>query len=203
MFKRREPYSRLRLLREMFWPSMGWTRSFTYIKHRIIRLSDSTHNIARGLSVGAAISFTPLVGTHFIQAGVIAWMLRGNLIASLVGTFVGNPWTFPFMWYGAYKFGVMILSLFGFDNFGEIPEDLTLSVLWSLITDDFLKIFLPWMLGGYLLALITCPVFYVVFFYLVGGAKRARALAKQKRLKYKTKKDFYRAEHNKRGYWPW
>jgi len=201
MFKRREPLSRLKLLREIFWPSMGWIRSAKYIYHRVVRLSDSTSRIGLGLAIGASLSFTPIIGTHFIQAGILAWFFRANLIASLVGTFVGNPWTFPFMWFAGYSLGVAILSFFGFQDFGTLPPVPDggfveiMSFLWSLVTEDFLIIFLPWLLGGYLLALVCCPIFFVVFFYLVRGAKRARAAAIRRRMKRKVRHDFVKAEH--------
>ena len=89
MFQRRNPRTILQNLKELFWPSMGWVRAFQYTKHRVIRLSDSTHNIALGLAIGAAISFTPILGTHFIQAGFIAYVVRCNFIAALIGTFIG------------------------------------------------------------------------------------------------------------------
>jgi uncharacterized protein len=201
MFKRRIPLSRSRLIREIFWPSMGWVRAFRYMYHRMIRLSDSSSRISLGLAIGASISFTPILGTHFIQAGIISWMCRANLLASFVGTFVGNPWTFPFMWFTAYSLGVTILGLFGFQGFGALPPIPTTGMvdfmyfLWQLVSQDFWYIFLPWFLGGYLLAIVCCPVFFVMFFYMVRGAKRARALAIKRRMKRKAKHDFTHTEH--------
>ena len=90
MFQRRVPLTPLQNLKEIFWPSMGWIRAIKYTKHRIVRLSDSTHKIALGLAFGAAVSFSPIMGTHFVQAGILAYIFRANLVASLVGTFVGT-----------------------------------------------------------------------------------------------------------------
>ena len=39
---------------------------------------------------------TPLFGLHFIIGIFLAWIF-GASIASLIGNFVGNPWTFPFI----------------------------------------------------------------------------------------------------------
>lgn len=183
MFKRRVPLSRMALVKELFWPSMGWKRAFYYVKHRIIRLSGSSESISRGLATGACISFTPLVGTHFIQAGLLAYIIRGNLLASLIGTFVGNPWTFPFMWFAAYTVGVKIFGLFGFSDFASLPDHVTLSILWDMVLAEPLKLFLPWLVGGYSVALFSWPIFFVIFYFLVRGAKRAKALAKANRLR--------------------
>lgn len=182
MFKRRKPLTKLRLVREVFWPTMGWLRAFKYVKHRVIRLSDSSHKIALGLACGTAVSFTPLVGTHFIQAGIAAYFLRGNLLASLIGTFVGNPWTFPLLWWMSIESGSKIFSLFGISAKVNLPETMDFSILWEIATHEPLRLFLPWLVGGYLMALISAPISYFIFFNLVQGAKTAKAKAKIRRM---------------------
>ena len=77
----------------------------TYIWHRVGRLHGTPHSIAGGFAAGAAISFTPFVGSHFVLAALIAWLTRSNIIAGLLGTAVGNPWTFPFIWIWIYELG--------------------------------------------------------------------------------------------------
>lgn len=194
MFKRRQPLTKLQLLKEMFWPTMGWRRMAKFLTYRITRLSDSTHKIARGLATGASVSFSPLVGSHFIQAGLIAYVINGNLLASLIGTFMGNPWTFPLMWYASYVLGVELFHLGGFTDLGEMPEHFGFSVMWNMIQDDPLRLFLPWLIGGYILVLCSWPFYFVIFFYLVRAGKKARLLAREKRLKRKTLKEFKKAE---------
>lgn len=44
------------------------------------------------------MSFTPFIGFHFVLAAAVTMMMCSNLIASAVGTVVGNPITFPFIW---------------------------------------------------------------------------------------------------------
>ena len=73
----------------------GLKRTLKYWLHRISRIPDSTYAISAGIAFGASISFTPFVGLHFILAGLLAWVFRANIIASAIGTIVGNPWTFP------------------------------------------------------------------------------------------------------------
>ncbi len=178
MFKRQTPLTILQNTRELFWPSMGWIRAFKYAKLRVIRLSDTSRKIAAGLAIGAAISFTPLVGTHFIQAAFIAYFTRANVLASLIGTFVGNPWTFPFMWWAAIKFGSFLFELMGLPATVALPEIINTSILWDVFTSEPLRIFLPWALGGYLMALMAWPLFYFIFYHMVKGAKLARSKVK-------------------------
>lgn len=84
---------------------MGWGRVVVYLWHRVGRLHGTPHSIADGFACGAAISFTPFVGAHFILAALTSWFSRGNIIAGLIGTAVGNPWTFPFIWWWTYTLG--------------------------------------------------------------------------------------------------
>ena len=182
MFKRREPLTILQNIKEMCWPTMGWLRASTYIKHRLARIADSNHKIALGLALGTAISFTPVVGTHFVQVVVLAFIFRANMIAALIGTFVGNPWTFPFMWWAAISFGSYLFELMGLPASSTPPHHVNLTIIWDIIKNDPLRIFLPWALGGYLLGAISMLVSYPIFYNMINGVKIARQKARLHRL---------------------
>ena len=182
MFARRTPRTILQNLKQLFWPDMGWIRACKYAKLRIIRLSDSSQKIALGLAIGAGISFTPLVGTHFIQAGLIAYLLRANILAALIGTFTGTPWTFPFMWWAAMSFGSFLFELIGLPASATLPDEINLTIIWELIKNEPLRIFAPWAVGGYLIAFLSIPLTYPLFFPLIKGAKKARKKAKERNL---------------------
>jgi hypothetical protein len=111
--------------------------------------------------VGVGISFTPLPGTHFLQAAFFSWLLRGNIPASMIATLAGNPWTFPLMWYAAYVTGYGIFKWVGLPLY-TFPQGFTLGDVWHGITHDPFGLMVPWIVGGYL-----CAVFFgVVVFYL-------------------------------------
>lgn len=110
MFKRRTPRTYLQSIREFFYPKSGWKRAIEYFKHRLKRLPDTPHRIALGLAVGAFVCFLPFFGLHFVLAALLAFVLRGNVLASLIGTFVGNPLTFPFIAALSYRLGLFILG---------------------------------------------------------------------------------------------
>lgn len=178
MFKRRKPLTLLQQLRQIYWPSMGWPRMCRYILHRTIRISDTTHKIAMGLAIGGAISFSPLIFTHIIQGLILAIFLRGNFIAVAIGTIIGNPWTFPFIWWASMNFGSTLFGLAGLPSSTALPDDMSISILWDLIKNEPFRIFAPWMVGGYLITLITLPILYVLYYNLVRGAKLARQRTK-------------------------
>lgn len=99
-------------VRSLFWPQSGLKRSARYIVKRVARLNASPHAIAAGFAAGAAASFTPFLGFHFLLAFTIAWAVRGNLVASAFGTAVGNPLTFPLIFTATYETGHYIRGLF-------------------------------------------------------------------------------------------
>lgn len=179
MFKRRKPLSSGQKLREFIWPSMGWKRTYTYLKHRVMRLPDTQRNIALGLAIGAGISFSPIMGTHIAQGIIIAYILRANIIASVVGTIIGNPWTFPFIWWASLSLGAQIFSLFGLNASNAMPEVMTFSAFWDMLTNEPMVLVLPWMLGGYLLCVIVTLLTYPLYFNLLKAAKMAQQKARE------------------------
>ena len=94
VFKRRTPRTWLQSIWEFLWPRGGWTRAFQYVKHRVRRLPDSPERIARGIWAGVFTTFTPFYGLHFLVAAVLARLMGGNIFASLMATFFGNPLTY-------------------------------------------------------------------------------------------------------------
>ena len=128
MFRRRHQLHLIHRLRELLWPRAGWRRASRYLMHRTVRLPGSPYSIAAGFACGAAISFTPFVGFHFVLAASLAWLLGGSILASAVGTVVGNPWTFPFIWLWTYQFGQWML---GGGAMTPVPEILTLGFIFA------------------------------------------------------------------------
>ena len=172
LFKRRQKRTVLARIREVIWPSMGWKRMGLYFLIRIKRLPGTPYSIAAGFACGAAISFTPFVGLHFILGAVIAWLMRASLISSAIGTAVGNPWTFPFIWGGIYWLGTKIL---GYERGQELPAELTISVIFEQPT----AIFIPMLIGGIPVALIVWIIFFFPIKRFIANYQKHR---KQSRL---------------------
>ena len=146
LFKRKNPRPLLRRIRNFIWPDMGLRRFVVYVKQRVIRLGDTPRNVALGLAFGVATSFNPFVGTHILQACVLAFLFRANYAAAALGTVIGNPLTFPFMWGGAAFAGTFFVQ----DSF------------WA------------WVIGAYLVGAVMVPVCYFIFLPLVKGARLVR-----------------------------
>lgn len=110
MFKRRDKRSWWQITRDLVYPRGGWSRAFEYIKHRVRRLPDPPERIARGIFAGVFVTFTPFFGLHFFLAAGLAFLMRGNIIASLLATFFGNPLSFLFIVPISYNTGHFLLG---------------------------------------------------------------------------------------------
>lgn len=179
MFKRRQPLPALRRAAEILWPKGGWRRSSAYVAHRLRRLPGTPYRIAAGFASGAAISFTPFIGLHFILAAVIALVLRGNLLAAAIGTVVGNPWTFPFIWLWIYSLGTWLI---GSDGLTALPQGLSLEYIF----ENPLNVLLPMTVGGVPTAILAWFVFFWPIQRTVDQyqkARRRRTLRRLRRLR--------------------
>lgn len=171
MFKRKNPLSLSQSLSSIFWPKMGWKRMGRYAQLRLIRLKGNTYSIASGFAFGAAISFTPLPGIHLLGAAGFSYLTRGNILASVVGTLVGNPWTLPLMWWTSYKMGNYAFSLFG-TEISAMPEKFTWDYLVNEITNRPMDLIIPWIVGGIIMMVLSWPIFYVITYRMVAKLRQ-------------------------------
>lgn len=110
LFKTRKKTKFISKVFNFLWPRKGWRRIIKYGSLRLKRLPGSPHNIALGFTFGVVAALTPLFGLHFFIGITLAWMFRVSIVASLLGNFVGNPWTFPFICIVNYKIGEFFFS---------------------------------------------------------------------------------------------
>lgn len=165
MFKRRDKRPWWEVAARMVWPRGGWGRALGYMTHRIRRLPDSPEKIGRGIFAGTFISFTPLYGMHFILAAAMARLMRGNVLAALLATFVGNPLTYLPIAMVSMKLGHLILGrhsrLAPQESLGQkfalAWQDLWRNMQaiftgaqadWHGLTVFYHDIFLPFLVGG-------------------------------------------------------
>jgi uncharacterized protein (DUF2062 family) len=110
LFRRREAESFLERLKVHLWPRRSWSRSTRYMVHRVRRLSATPHAVALGFAAGVFVSATPFVGFHMMMAAAVAWIIGGSIVAAILGTFVGNPLTYPLFWVSTYEIGSLMLG---------------------------------------------------------------------------------------------
>lgn len=147
-------------LRIALWPRRSFGRSFSYYKHRVLRLEATPHAIAAGVAAGAFASCTPLVGFHFILSFVLAWAIGGSMIAAAFGTAVGNPLTFPIIWLSSFQLGQLIL---GRQEGAVSPLQLEFS--FDLLWNSFATLWptlKPMFLGGAIIGTVVGGILYVL-----------------------------------------
>ena len=168
---RRNRKSRLRRLRDVVWPQSGVRRGVKYIAYRVVRLPGTPYSIAAGFAAGAAVSFTPLMGLHFLLGALFALVTGGNVIAAFIGTAVGNPWTFPLIWSLIYTIG---RGLLGMDAGTGVSGDLTL----SQVLEQPWEVLYPMLVGAVPASLTAWTVFFVCAYF---GVRRYQAIRRARR----------------------
>lgn len=183
---------------EFLWPRGGWARAFQYVRHRMQRLPDSPERIARGVWAGVFVTFTPLFGLHFFVSVLLAILIRGNIVAALMATFVGNPLTFIFIAFISLKTGYMILGIelerwqltMLSRRFADAGSDLwhnfiaiftTARMDWSGLAIFSKEVFLPYFIGGLIPGMICATAcYYLMVPVLRAYQKRRRGMIKAK-----------------------
>src|SRR3974377_1601927 len=110
LFKRKKPLSPVMRLRSALWPTRGFRRSFRYLTLRLWRIEASSHSIALGCAAGVFAIFTPFLGFQMMLAALLALLFRGNVFASAVGPFAGNPLTYPVIWVSTFTVGNLLVE---------------------------------------------------------------------------------------------
>jgi uncharacterized protein (DUF2062 family) len=152
VFKRRDKRKFGQVMLDSLYPRGGWGRAVYYITHRLRRLPDSPHKIARGIFAGVFVSFTPFYGLHFV-------------LAALLSTLFGNPLTYVPIAVVSLKTGHFLLG----SRFDEATEttlmakftgaaadlkDNLLAVFtdaeanWAKLAQFYHEVFLPYLIGG-------------------------------------------------------
>lgn len=174
MFRRREKLGWGARVRELIWPSQGWRRAGAYFFHRVKRLPGSPYSISAGFACGAAVSFTPFIGLHFLFGAAVAWLIGGNIIASAIGTAVGNPWTFPFIWALIYRVGCWML---GWEVGHALPEGLSMAYIF----EQPQAILLPMFLGSLPTSLVVWLMLFWPLKKVVANYQGMRRRRREKR----------------------
>ena len=141
-------------------------RTSIYYFLRLTRLEASIYSISAGFACGSMVSFTPFIGFHFVLAVLVAFLIRGNLIASLIGTAVGNPFTFPFIWITIYRIGII------FTNDHQVDKNIEFDI--DSMLSGSADVLVPMLIGS---AVISLPIWFISFFFirsLLTGFKRKK-----------------------------
>jgi len=190
IFKRRDARSWLEVIGQFLYPRGGWRRASHYVMHRLRRLPDPPHRIARGVAAGVFVCFTPMFGFHFLTAAALAFVMQGNIVAALLATFVGNPLTLPIIAAFCLELGWWILGTSVqvplhqvFTEFGNAAIELKRNfeaiftddvTQWSQLRGFARRVFLPYIVGGIVPGAVAGSVAYFLTVPAVGAYQKRR-----------------------------
>lgn len=169
MFLRRQKPALYQRIKLTLRPAKGYSRIWPYLVWRVKRLPGTPEFIAMGLAIGVGINFWPLLFTHLVIGYIFCRLLKGSVIAMFIGTLLGNPWTFAIVYPIMYRIGKVVL---GAKNLHHRHSELvvqSMETLWSRIWPIeswqnfviiFQELFLPLVIGGFLLGLPCILVTY-------------------------------------------
>jgi len=191
IFKRRDRRPIWQIVFDFVYPRGGWGRAFEYVKHRVRRLPDTPEKISRGIWAGVFTTFTPFYGLHFLVAALIGRVMRGNILAALLGTFFGNPLTYLPIGVASLSTGHFLLgtrpddelerSLAG--KFAAASGDLLHNVEalftparmdWHDLGIFYDEVFFPYMIGGIIPGVIAATIAYYLSVPLIRAYQNRR-----------------------------
>lgn len=184
-------------LREMVYPKGGFKRATRYVIHRMRRVPDTPHRVARGIFAGSLIGFLPLPGLQFVAAWIAARIMKGNLLAALLATFNTNPITTPFFAVLAMTLGHWIMGIEAPLNaeyigraFADAGGDLWFNVMalfgpekarWGGLIKFWHEIYVPYFIGALGPGIVLSLIAYYITIPLVEAYQKARAAKSKER----------------------
>lgn len=198
VFKRRTPLSWARKVREFIYPPGGFIRATRYLWYRMRRLPDEPHRIARGVFAGVFVNFPPILGIQFLSAGVLAWAMRGNILAALLCTFLSNPITTPFIAVGSLELGHWMLGIDAPMTFLSVVEAFSNAATelwrnfkaiftsapteWGSLVVFWQNVYFPYFVGSIIPGLVFALIGYYLTIPLLNAYQKLRQVRLKDRL---------------------
>ena len=134
------------------WRGIGIVRQSKLMLTRFVRLRGLPEEIAKGMALGIFIGMTPTMGLQMPIGLVCAWILKQNRLAAVLGVWITNPATAPFIYGLEYEVGRRLMGM----DYVAFPDELTLDSVMQMGWD----VMAPMWLGGILAGLLLAPLAY-------------------------------------------
>lgn len=154
-------------------------KTLRYYWLRLLRLKGDPVVLARGAAIGVFIGLTPTIPLHTIIITALCMLLRGNILAGIIASFlISNPFTMVVHYYAAWKIGVWLTG--SHVSWNEIRD-----LVQAAHSAGFLEaltrlsragwtIFVTMLTGGVVFALPFGVVTYFIFIRLYAAHQRNR-----------------------------
>lgn len=134
------------------WRLWGMPRQFKLNLIRLVRLRNAPDEIAKGLALGVFIGMTPTFGVQMPLAFLAAMLFCDSKIAAMIGVWVTNPVTAPFIYAMEYEIGRRALGL---------PHpDVPLHFTWQDLLQVGWEFALPLLVGSLVFGLLCAAITY-------------------------------------------
>jgi uncharacterized protein (DUF2062 family) len=165
---------------------------------RILRIHDTPHSVAMGVSIGTFMGWGPLYGLHSLMALVIAALARVNKAAAVLACWTNNPVTMLPVIYIQHLLGSLLLNGRTSGNGWQAVKDLagafgeislihfraSVRHMGEHIKEIGWDVFWPWVVGSLISSVLLAAVAYPV-------ARRAV-------IRHRHKTELRRAERHRR-----
>ena len=140
-----------------------------YLRAKIreaLHLGETPQRTAVAFALGVFIAFTPTYGLHTASVVFLAWALRLNFPAILVGSLINNPWTVVPILGATMWTGFVLLDI------QDVPD-----VSWSHLSvttlyDTVRPFMLPFTLGALTLSVLGALLAYPVGLLLISWYRK-------------------------------
>lgn len=126
---------------------------------RIKELQGDPRHIAKGMAIGVFTGVTPTIPFHTVIAIALAFILRGSKPAAIIGSFVANPITIPFIYVACFKVGTFILNK-------PIPFDVKFESITALMTLG-LDVTIAMIIGSAILGILPTIIAYILTYRIM------------------------------------
>jgi len=144
------------------WRGVGFIRQVKLMVVRFVRLRGLPDEIAKGIALGIFIGMTPTFGFQMPIALLFAYLLRENRLAAVLGVWVTNPLTAPFIYAAEYEIGRLLLGLQRFDLPTEFTWEAYSNLGWDILFPMWVCSILFGVIFGFLAYLVTLRLIPVV-----------------------------------------
>ncbi len=155
-------------------------RAARYYYLKFLRLQGDPHSLALGVAIGLFVGITPTIPLHSALIIILAWLLRGNILAALIAaTAISNPLTWLPQYYFSWRVGSWLLP-------GRLSWDRTQALLGLFTSGAGYKQYLAplkqlgleavavMLLGGILLAIPFACAGYIFSFKFFSTLRKKR-----------------------------
>ncbi|MBS0233098.1 MAG: DUF2062 domain-containing protein [Proteobacteria bacterium] len=158
-------------VRAAAWPSsiVRLRSRLRFFWRKILQVRATPHEVALGFAIGVFTACTPFLGIQTVLACALAFLLRVSMPAALLGTFVGNPLSWPAIWSASYLGGALLLGQdpsYAADHFTETANILGATLMapsqdtFGMALTNLSPIVEPMVVGGLLVGLIAAVFSY-------------------------------------------